>query len=146
MPNNIPRNPPLCSFALFYINKPDFWRDLIISIVSYISSFEIINVVIPDPKTYFWIAASVADAAVVNPNCIKTLLANGLSTFFIKGKPFLVMVLKSLPKTPPDCPILDSWVFNNFVLADQLFAKALWRLKSCVVVNNNLCGNLVSLF
>ena len=30
--------------------------------------------------------ASVADAAPVNPNGIKRLLANGLSTFPIKGK------------------------------------------------------------
>ena len=32
-------------------------------------------------------AASVADGAAVNPNGIKMLLANGLSTFPIKGKP-----------------------------------------------------------
>ena len=30
---------------------------------------------------FLWIAASVADAAAVNPNDIKTPLANGLSTF-----------------------------------------------------------------
>ena len=51
--------------------------------MSFISSFEIINVVVPDPKIFFWIAASVAYAADVNPNGIKTVLANGLSTFFI---------------------------------------------------------------
>ena len=28
---------------------------------------------------FLWIAASVSDAAAVNPNGIKTLLANGLS-------------------------------------------------------------------
>ena len=39
------------------------------------------------------IAASFADAAVVSPNGIKALLANGLSTFSIKGNAFLVMVL-----------------------------------------------------
>ena len=31
--------------------------------------------------------ASIADAATVNPNGIKTLLANGLSIFTIKGNP-----------------------------------------------------------
>ena len=41
----------------------------------------------PDPNILLWIAASVADAAVLNPNGIKTLLANGLSTFLIKGNP-----------------------------------------------------------
>ena len=42
------------------------------------------------------IAASVADAAAVIPNGIKTHLANGLSTYFTKGKPVLVMVLNTL--------------------------------------------------
>ena len=50
--------------------------------ISFISSFEFINVVIPDPNIFLWIATSVADDAAVNPNGIKTLLANGLSTFF----------------------------------------------------------------
>ena len=31
-------------------------------------------VVKPDLNTFFWIAVSVADAAAVNPNIIKTLL------------------------------------------------------------------------
>ena len=59
-------------------------------------------------QTFFlWIAASVADAAAaVNPNSIKTLLANGLSTFPIKGNPFFSNGLKSLPKNPPDCSVL----------------------------------------
>ena len=61
--------------------------------ISFISSFEIINVVyfaksegrIPDPTFFLWIAAYVAAAAAaVNPNGVKTLLANGFSTFFIK--------------------------------------------------------------
>ena len=57
--------------------------------ISFISSFKIINVVcfaksegcIPDPNIFLWIAISVADAAAVNPNGIKTLLTNGLGTF-----------------------------------------------------------------
>ena len=36
----------------------------------------------PDPKTFLCIPASAADAAAVNPKEIKTLLANGLITFF----------------------------------------------------------------
>ena len=51
-------------------------------------------------------AASVADAAVVNPNGNKILLANGLITFFIKDKPNFSNGRRSLPKNPPDCPIL----------------------------------------
>ena len=26
----------------------------------------------------------------------------------------------------PDCIVLDNWVFVNFILVDELFAKALW--------------------
>ena len=50
---------------------------------------------VTDPKYFLWIAASVADAPAVNLNGIKTLLANGLSTFFIKGNP----VFSNDPKT-----------------------------------------------
>ena len=61
--------------------------------ISSISSFEPINAAccakskgqMPDPKTFFWIAASVGDAAAVNSNGIKRLLVNALNTFFIKG-------------------------------------------------------------
>ena len=35
----------------------------------------------PDPNIFSWIAASVADAATVNPTGINTLLANILSIF-----------------------------------------------------------------
>ena len=54
--------------------------------ISSISSFKISNVVMSDPKSLFWINTSVADAAAVNPNGTKTLLANGVSTFFINGQ------------------------------------------------------------
>ena len=91
-----------------------------------------------------WIAAFVADAAAVNPNGIKTLLANGFSTFLIKGNLDFDNGPKSLPKSPPNCPILCNWVFDDFILAEQLFAKALRSLETCVLVNNNLWGKLLS--
>ena len=75
------------------------------------------------------IAASVANAAAVNPNGIKTLSANGLSTIPFRAKPVFSNGLKSLPKIPPDCPILCNWVFDNFILADEPFAKALQASK-----------------
>ena len=52
------------------------------------------------------VQTSVADIAAVNPNGTKMLLANGLSTFFIKDNPGLSNGPKSLPKNPPDFPIL----------------------------------------
>ena len=60
---------------------------------------------------------------------------NGLSTFVIKGKSGFINGLKSLP----DCPISYNWVFDNFLLAEELLAKALQSLKTCILVNNNLC-------
>ena len=55
--------------------------------MSLISSFEIIKVVVPKPSSFFCTSASAADPAAVNPNGIKTLLANDLITFFINGNP-----------------------------------------------------------
>ena len=39
-----------------------------------------------------------------------------------------------------NCTVLDDWIFENFVLADEPFAKALHTFETCVLVNNNLCG------
>ena len=61
--------------------------------MSSVSSFNIISVAVlwPDPKFFYYIPASAADTAAVNPNGIKTFLANGLITFFIKGNLVLLM-------------------------------------------------------
>ena len=67
--------------------------------ISFISSFKIISLFIPDSKVLFGIAASVAAAAAVNYNGIKKLLANSLSIFFIKGKPVFSNDPNSLLKT-----------------------------------------------
>ena len=81
MRDNIPRNPRFCYFASFLIisltpfgNEPNSSSDLTIFIKSFISLFEIIRVVMPHPKIFLWIAASVADHAAVNSNGIKALL------------------------------------------------------------------------
>ena len=50
----------------------------------------------PDIKTFFWIAASVADVAAVNPNGIKMLLDNGVKTLFVNGKPTDIDGLRKL--------------------------------------------------
>ena len=59
--------------------------------MSSISLFDIISVVFPDPNIFLCNPASAAYAAAVNPKGIKPLLANGLTTFFINGNPFLVI-------------------------------------------------------
>ena len=134
----MPKNLPFYSLASFlivlltsFINKPDSLGDSIIFIISSISPFEIINVVIPDPNIILWTAASVADATA-NPYVIKILLVNGFSTFFIKSKLVFSNHPKSLPKSPPDYHILCNWILDKFILADELFSKAFQNLKTCV--------------
>ena len=46
---------------------------------------------------------------------------------------------------PPDWFILDNWVFENFILANEPFAKALQIFETWVAINNNSCGNIDSL-
>ena len=89
-----------------------------------VSSFEIISVVVPDQKFFFWIATSVADAAAVDLISIKTLLANGLSAFPIKATPIFSNGPRSLIENSTNCTILDNWVFDDFMLADEPFTKA----------------------
>ena len=71
-------------------------------------------------------------------------MANGLGTLFIKGNPVLNNGPKSISKNPPDCTILCNWVFDNFILAEEPFAKVLRNIEICVLVNNNVCGKLFS--
>ena len=85
-----------------FIKKPDSSIDLTIFIISFISSLQIINVVLPDPNIFLWIAGSVADAAAVNPSDIKTLFA--ISTFPIKRKPVFSNGSKRLSENLTDCP------------------------------------------
>ena len=125
VPTSILKNPSFCSFASFLIvpltlliYNPDSSRDLIIFMISFISLFEIINIVLPDSNIFLWIIASVADAAV-NPNGIKMLLANGPSAFPIKGNLVFSNGPKKLPKNHADCPIFCSWVFDNFIFVDE---------------------------
>ena len=105
VPNNILENPPLCSLVSFSIvlltpfNKtPEFSRALIIFIISFISSYSIINLT-PEPCIVFCILPSIADIAAVKPNGATPFLANGNATF-VNGPANL---LNNLPKNPPDC-------------------------------------------
>ena len=49
--------------------------------MSFISSFEIINVVVPEPCIFFGIPASIAKATAVIPNGAKTFFAKRIATF-----------------------------------------------------------------
>ena len=78
-------------------------------------------------------------------NGIKMLLAISISAFPIKCNPVFNNGLKSLHKHPPDCTILWNWVYDNFILIEELFVKALQSIETWVLVNNNLCGKFFSL-
>ena len=118
VPNNILKNPTFRSSTSFsivllklFINNPYSWSDLTILIISFLSSFEIINFVTPDRNFFLWIVASFPDAAAVNPNGIKALLANGFSIFPIKSNSVFSNGPNSLLKNPPDYLILCNWVY-----------------------------------
>ena len=81
VPNNFPRNSSFCYLTSFWIvlltpfnNKPESSRDLTIFIIPSTSPFDIITVVVPEPKIFLCIPASAADAAAVSYNGIKILL------------------------------------------------------------------------
>ena len=112
--------------------------------VTVIAKWDVTNVVLPDSNIFLWIATSVADAAAVNPNAFKTLLANGLSIFLINGNPNFIIGPKSLLKNHPDCPILCNWAFDHFRLGWEIFPKVLQSFETYVLVGNNLCGKLFS--
>ena len=94
---------------------------------------------------FFSIPAFIADGAEVNPRGIKTILANGLITFFINENPVFSNGPSYLQRNPHDCIIIENCVFDNLILVDELFAKALRRIETCVLVSNNLRRKLFSL-
>ena len=83
----------------------------------FISLFDIVSVVVQDPNTFLCIPASAADNVAVNPNGIKTQLANGFITFFINGSP----VFENGPK---------------LISVDKSFGITLRRFATCLLVNN----------
>ena len=88
--------------------------------ISFISPLEVINIVLrgamsevqPDLNIFLWIAASVANAAAVNPG-INTLLADCLRKFTI-GDPVFSNGPKSLPRNPLDCSILCVFLIVSY--------------------------------
>ena len=85
-------------------------------------SFEIINVVVSEANIFLGIPVSAADTVAVNLSGTKTLLANRWSTFFINDKLVFNDGPRSLPKNQHYCTILESWVSDNLILSEKLFA------------------------
>ena len=63
----------------------------------------------------------------------------------MNGNPVFSNGPSNLPRNPPDCMILDNWVYDKLTCVDEWFAKALGRFATCLLVNNKLWGILVSL-
>ena len=70
--------------------------------MSYNSSFDITNVVVLEPRTFFGIPASVAEVAAFNPSCKSKFLASGIATF-INGPAIL---LRTASRNLSECIIL----------------------------------------
>ena len=57
----------------------------------------------------------------------------------------LSVMTKKHTRNRSNWTILDSWVFDYFILANELFPNVLQRIKTFELVNNdNLCGRLLS--
>ena len=104
VPNNILKNLPFCSFDSFLIVLVTPFSEIlessrvwIIFFMSFISSFEIIKVVVPEPCIFFWIPASIAEAAAVIPNgARKHFLLKGLLLSLVDLLIYSIMILKIL--------------------------------------------------
>ena len=103
VPNNMLKYPPVCSFVLFSIilvtpfNKIlESSRASTIFIMSFISLFEIIKVVVPKPCIFFWMPASIAEAAAVIPNEAKIFLSKEQLLSLMNLLVYVIMILKIL--------------------------------------------------
>ena len=93
-------------------------------------------------RLFFWVpASSDGDAGAVNPNSKGTILAWGLSTFLVNGKPIFNTGPRKLTKNPANWMILDICGFSNFTRIAELFIKPLKRFQTCLSVSNSLGGN-----
>ena len=55
--------------------------------------------------------------------------------FSINRKPTFINGPRNLPRNPPACIILDILVFENFILADKLFAKAFGKFEQDALID-----------
>ena len=116
---------------------PLFSKDLITFII-YI--FSLLVNAIPEPSNYAFLMA-----------WINLLLYwfyiwhySGYVLYFINNITYCpAEFIKSRKLKRPNCIILEYWVFENFILTDEPFAKASRIFETCVLVNNNLWGKLI---
>ena len=63
--------------------------------MSFISLFEIIKVVVPEPCIFFYMPALITEAAAVIPNEARIFFAKGTATFINGPVIYLMMILKT---------------------------------------------------
>ena len=137
----------LVSFYKFSL----FSAGLVTFIISFISLFlKVIPERVTD-ETYFLIFLQI----ILSPISIRILQFNYLVSVLFNSftyefaTEFIVLnggnkiTIKPGIINPPNCTILNNWVFESSILADEPFAKALQIFETCVSVNNDLCGKLV---
>ena len=73
-------------------------------------SFNVISVVVPEPKIFLCIPASAPDAAVVNSNGIKILLANILMTFLLMA----ILILVTDQEVYQEILLIESFYTTEF--------------------------------
>ena len=143
------RNRPswLVIFLVAPFNKiPLLSKDLITFITSFISLFVR---VIPAPKTFlrsFEIYLEVLPVFIMSLS--DTFLLNKSSALLgilpATLEEFAGSKILGLKILDPYCIILENWVSENFLLADEPYAKALQIFETFVLVNNIFCGKLIS--
>ena len=141
-------------FLLVPFNKvPSVSKDFITFIISFVSLFVR---VIPETLLDFFlfdVHFSLSSFIPLLTYYSVTFSANSGTAFFtyvahvftplfnasVKNNTCAIVGSKSA-RTPTDSIILDNCVFENFILADEPFVKALWILEIWVLVDNNLHG------
>ena len=91
--------------------------------MSFIFLFEILKLLIKDDLNhvlfFFWIPASIAEAAGVITNGAQTFFAKGVATF-INGTANL---LTKDPKNPPDWIIWEIWALESIKISWHIVIK-----------------------
>ena len=73
--------------------------------MSFISSIEIIKTFVSEQCIFFWVAASIAEAAAVIPNGAKLFFTKGTANFINRS----ANLLNNDPKKLPHWIILEIW-------------------------------------
>ena len=100
-----------------------------------VSSFDIVSAVVLDPRIFSWIPACADDAAAVIFAGVQFISTANQLSLIVKE------VYQGILQT---CIILDNCVFENFMLVDDLLAKCLQRLATCLSVKSSIRRKLVS--